>query len=197
MNPDTPDRTRSDRFLTVPNLLSLSRLLLVVPFVIVMLAREPWSRPWAIALLILAALTDKLDGDIARRYGTESEWGRILDPLADKIGIGAGAIVFLVLGLLPLWFVAALLVRDVLIGAGGLYLKHRTGLTLPSLLSGKWSVGLFSLTILLVLVDAPAPAVPIMIGVSCVMLVVSLVQYVRRFLAVVAGGAEGGAGGNS
>jgi len=176
------DVSRTDRFFTIPNLLSLLRLVLVVPFVLVLIAHEPWSKPWAIAIVLVAALTDKLDGDLARKYGQESEWGRILDPLADKLGIAAAAIVFLVLDLLPAWFVAALVGRDLLIGAGGLYLKARTGRVLPSNMAGKWAVGVFILTILVILLEAPPVVVSVMIGASIVMLLVSLFMYIRRFI---------------
>ena len=184
MKNGSPDVPRQDRVFTIPNLLSLSRLILVVPFVLVLLARQPWSKPWAIVILLLAALTDKFDGMLARRLGAESEWGRILDPLADKIGIAVGSVVLLLLDLIPLWFVAALVARDVLIAAGGLYLKFKTGIVLPSNTVGKWSVGVFSVTLLCILLEAPAVAVDVLIFASLAMLVISLVMYVRRFLEV-------------
>lgn len=181
----SPDAASASTFLTVSNLLSIFRALLVIPFVFVMLAEGPSSRLWGGVLIALAALTDNLDGRIARRYHQETEWGRILDPLADKIGVAAGGLVFLALGLIPLWFVVALLVRDAVIFAGGIYLKARAGVVLPSNAVGKWSVGIICVTLLMILLDLPASLVQLSIMISAAMLVLSLALYLRRFLDVV------------
>ena len=181
----SPDGASPSRFLTISNILSISRALLSIPFVLVMLAQAPWSRLWGAVILALAALTDNLDGRIARRYHQETEWGRILDPLADKVGLAAAGLVFLHLGLIPLWFVAALLARDLIIFLGGVYVKARKGIVLPSNVVGKWSVGIICATLLAILVDAPVLLITILIWTSAGMLMLSLGLYVRRFIEVV------------
>jgi CDP-diacylglycerol--glycerol-3-phosphate 3-phosphatidyltransferase len=167
--------------LTLPNILSLLRLLLVIPFVTVMLSGLPSARIWGIAIIGLAVLTDYLDGMLARKLDCESQWGRILDPLADKVGIAAVAFVLVIVGDLPLWFFLALAARDVLILLGGVVLKARIGLVLPSIRTGKWAVNVFTVTLLAALVGAQGMVLDALIGISLAFLVVSFVLYVRIF----------------
>jgi len=174
----------SPRFLTVSNLLSISRAVLIVPFILVILSDVPGRRYWAVGIVLLAALTDRYDGILARKYGQVSRWGMILDPLADKLCVAAVAIVFLVLKMIPAWFVAALLVRDLLIFFGGLTIQRVRGLVLPSNTAGKWAVGFIAATFLLILIDVPAPLISFALFASSLMLVVSLVLYVVRFAQV-------------
>ncbi len=172
-------------FWTIPNALSMLRLLLAVPFAYVMLADVPGARWWAVGIIVLGVITDKLDGDIARWLHCESEWGRILDPLADKVAVAVMALVLLWLGLVPAWFVLLLLIRDVLILAGGLYLRRRTGEVLPSNTAGKWAVGVIGFTLLFALIDNTMLIVPIGTWLSVIMVVISTTGYVQRFLTVI------------
>ncbi|MEO8168902.1 MAG: CDP-alcohol phosphatidyltransferase family protein, partial [bacterium] len=126
---DAPASARQSQnpFFTISNLLSISRAVLAIPFAVVMLSDSPNATLWGIAILAVAALTDKLDGMFARKYNQVTDWGKILDPLADKIGMGIVAIVLVKLGLIPFWFVALLVGRDLLILAGGMYVKRSRG----------------------------------------------------------------------
>lgn len=172
-------------FLTVPNLLSLTRIALLIPFVAIMTSAIPRRELWGLGVLLLAGLTDRYDGILARRMGAETEWGRILDPLADKIGAGVVALVLAAQGYIPLWFLALIVARDVLIVAGGIVVKRRTGKVLPSNTWGKWAVGVVFVTLCAALLSAPSPYLEVCLAASVAMLGVSLVQYVRRFLEVI------------
>lgn len=172
-------------FWTIPNALSLLRLFLAVPFTYVMIAGIPHARWWAVGIIVLGVITDKLDGDIARWLHCESEWGRILDPLADKVAVAAMALVLLWLGLVPAWFVVLLLARDVLILAGGMYVRTRTGEILPSNIAGKWAVGVIGFTLLLALIDNTMLIVTIGTWLSVAMVAISTVGYFQRFLSVI------------
>jgi len=173
--------------LTLPNLLSLSRVFLGILFVLVMLVPDPPARWWGLGILLLAALTDKLDGMLARSMHQETEWGRILDPLADKVGVAAVAVVLLYLRWLPFWFVALLLGRDLLILTGGLVVRRKTGEVLSSNVAGKWAVGVFAATLIFVVAEAPPWLVSVGIWTSVTMVVVSTIGYVRRFAEVMHG----------
>jgi CDP-diacylglycerol--glycerol-3-phosphate 3-phosphatidyltransferase len=173
-------------FLTVPNLLSLLRIVLAVPFAAVMLSSHPDSRVWATVIIVLAALTDKLDGVLARKLHQESEWGRILDPVADKIGVATAAVVLLVLGELPLWFAGMVLGRDVLILAGGLVLKTRRGVVIPSNVLGKWTVGAMALLIFLLVIRQASLLTDVLLVLCTCLLAISLLEYVRVFIAALA-----------
>jgi CDP-diacylglycerol--glycerol-3-phosphate 3-phosphatidyltransferase len=178
-------------FLTASNILSISRILLVIPFLLVMFSGAPSARLWALLILALAALTDRLDGLLARRYGQETEWGRVLDPLADKIGVAALGLVLLVFGLIPLWFVVVLLGRDLLILAGGIILRTRTGRVVPSNTTGKWAVGTVAVTLGCALLDAPPALLGVLFAASTVILALSLVLYARRFFGLLRPETEG------
>ncbi len=148
----------------------------------IMLSDVPNARLWGLALLGIAALTDKLDGVIARRYNQITEWGKILDPLADKIGIAVVAIVLVQLGQIPLWFLLAIVARDVLILAGGMYLKRRRGIVEQSNLLGKWTIGVLAATMALAMLNVRGPVMDGAIGLSVVMLIASLGLYAAVFV---------------
>lgn len=101
----------------IPNALCILRMLLVVPVAWLLLRHEFWLTVWVFAF---AALTDGLDGFIAKRCGWTSELGKILDPLADKILLVGVFITLAVIGLAPAWLAAIAVSRDVIISAGAI-----------------------------------------------------------------------------
>jgi CDP-diacylglycerol--glycerol-3-phosphate 3-phosphatidyltransferase len=103
----------ADRIWTVPNLLSLLRLLGVPLFLYWVLGPHHDGR--AILLLMAAGITDYLDGTIARRFGQFSQLGRLLDPAADRLYILATLVALVVRDGLPLWWAAALVGRDLVL----------------------------------------------------------------------------------
>jgi CDP-diacylglycerol--glycerol-3-phosphate 3-phosphatidyltransferase len=169
-------------FLTPSNILSLIRAVLVVPFALIMLSPLPSARIWGGVIMVVGALTDRYDGILARRYGQETEWGRILDPLADKLAIATIALVLLALGDISLWYVVALLARDVLIFAGGMVIKIRSGVVLPSHPVGKVAVGIIALALFLLVIGGPSLPATILIWVSVLFLLLSFGLYAARFV---------------
>ena len=105
---------RSDRVLTIPNLLSVLRLAGVPLFLWLLLG--PHEDVLAIVVLALAAISDWLDGKLARWLDQTSRLGTMLDPAADRLYILATAFAFVVRGILPWWFVALVLLRDIAVG---------------------------------------------------------------------------------
>jgi cardiolipin synthase (CMP-forming) len=118
----------SSRVLTVPNLLSFARLA-VLPVVYLDLVQGRLLR--AFVLLAVFASTDWLDGYIARRFDQLSELGRILDPISDRILFVVVGIGFIVGGLLPLWAVLLILLRDLFVGGAGVVMLAR-GVEVPA-----------------------------------------------------------------
>lgn len=127
------------KLFTVPNLLSLSRILLT-PFVAWFLAQDtPEATLACIGLFIIAAVTDWLDGFTARRRGEISPLGIALDPIADKIFAGITVVLLIFYRDLPVWLAAVILGRDLIIMlAGAILLRGRT-ISLPSNLTGKYT----------------------------------------------------------
>ncbi|MGH9444979.1 MAG: CDP-alcohol phosphatidyltransferase family protein [Terriglobia bacterium] len=98
-----------DRTFTIPNQVSLLRLVFV-PFFTMLVLEERFDL--ALALAVLAAASDFVDGWVARRFKQRSALGAALDPMADKVLMGAAYIVLSCSGLLPWWLTALVLIRD-------------------------------------------------------------------------------------
>jgi|SRR4051794_16157562 cardiolipin synthase len=108
-------RRLEDRIFTVPNALSLARLFMIPIVVALLLAR---ADALAAAFFVLAAVTDFLDGRLARRSGP-TRLGQLLDPVADRLMLSSVAVVLAVRELLPAWAVAILVGRDLIALVGG------------------------------------------------------------------------------
>jgi cardiolipin synthase len=106
-------RVQTDRVLTVPNVLSVLRLLGIPVFLWLVLGPE--ADGWAVLLLMASGLTDYLDGVIARRTGQISRLGQLLDPLADRLYVIATLLGLGLRDIVPWWLVALLLGRDVVL----------------------------------------------------------------------------------
>ena len=114
----------SDRVATVPNALSLLRLLGVPLFL--WLALGPKADGWAIVVLVVSSFTDWLDGKLARLLHQTSKLGQLLDPAADRLYILATVLALSVRHIMPWWLAAVLIGRDVVL-AGFLPLLKRLG----------------------------------------------------------------------
>jgi len=111
--------------LTIPNAVSVARLLGVPVFLWLVLG--PKADAWAVALLIASAVSDWLDGKIARALNQQSRLGEALDPAADRLYIAATLVALAVRAIIPWWLVALLAARELVVaGALGL-LKRRLG----------------------------------------------------------------------
>lgn len=101
-----------DRIFTVPNILSLARLVGVPLFLWLVLVEADW---WALGLLVFAGLSDWLDGKLARALDQTSRLGMVLDPAADRLYILATLIGLTIRDIIPVWLVALLVAREVAI----------------------------------------------------------------------------------
>jgi CDP-diacylglycerol--glycerol-3-phosphate 3-phosphatidyltransferase len=101
----------------LPNALTILRLGLIPLFVGLMLADDPANWPAGI-VFAAAGVTDQVDGFLARRWHVESEFGKVADPLADRLMIDAAAVMLWVDGRVPWYAAAVILVRDLLLVAG-------------------------------------------------------------------------------
>jgi CDP-diacylglycerol--glycerol-3-phosphate 3-phosphatidyltransferase len=176
-----------EKLWTISNCLSLSRIVLMGPVVYFFLSPVPHNREYAVLLTLLAVTTDALDGYIARLLHQESEIGKIVDPLADKIGVGIVVVLLLIFGDIQLWFALLILIRDFLIFLGGVYLKRRKGIILPSNMPGKFAVSFVALTLTLAMLRYRMFDVveSFSLAASCIFLTVSFVFYVRRFYRII------------
>lgn len=130
----------STRVLTVPNLISFARLLLVPVFAVLLVRRQDL---WAFAVLAVSGASDWLDGVLARRLGQVSRLGQLLDPAADRLFILVTIVALAWRGVVPWWLVVALVARDVVLALMLLVLARAGEPPLPVHLAGK--AGTFAL----------------------------------------------------
>lgn len=124
---------------SVANLITIVRLLLVPFFFATLVAGGgERSRLAAFAIYAIAASTDWVDGQIARRTHTVTQFGKIVDPLVDRLLLASGVVGLYVIGVLPLWIPVVLVARDVYLLYGS-YLLERVRVILPVTRAGKWT----------------------------------------------------------
>lgn len=167
------------QFWTLANALSMARLILVIPITYLILTDG--SLVWLFALIFVALVTDWFDGRVARWSKTVSEWGKVLDPLADKVAAAAIVMALTVRGILPLWFLAVIVARDSAIVLGGIVLARRTGQVVMSVWMGKVAVTALSITVLAGLMRADAPVLDFCVWVTTGLLAYSFLLYAIRW----------------
>lgn len=174
------------KFWTLANTLSLTRLVLVVP--IAVLLWHDGSLGWLLGLTVAAIMTDWFDGRVARWTGTVSEWGKVIDPVADKF---AAITTVSVLTFrpevaqapdLPLWFFGVIVGRDFLILAGGAWIANRSGKVLMSAWAGKAASLWLALLILSVILKADPAVFQVCLWMATGLFVFSFGVYVIRYL---------------
>jgi cardiolipin synthase (CMP-forming) len=131
------DRQGEDRILTVPNGLTLVRLL-CIPIFVWLLARPDRSGWYPAALLLgVLGLTDWVDGYVARHFHQVSAIGKVLDPLADRLLLAVAAVSIIVVGALPGWVAVGVLSREILVAAGFLIVAALGGRRIDVQWAGK------------------------------------------------------------
>ena len=171
--------TERDRFWTLSNAVSLLRVVLTLPAVW-LIALGPDYVWEAFGVVVVMIVSDWVDGWLARWRDEISQWGKILDPLADKVAVGAITIAMVVFNDLPVWLVVVVLLRDAVIFLAGMYLVKRHDVLLSSNFWGNVTTLVLSGLLLAYLWDADTLK-PALIGLSVVSLVVSLISYGRQF----------------
>jgi CDP-diacylglycerol--glycerol-3-phosphate 3-phosphatidyltransferase len=138
-----------ERTWTIANTISSSRIFLLAPLAYCLFSDFNNNRLWAAGIVATGALTDFVDGYLARRLHQVSDSGKIIDPVADKVAVGALAVFLVILGDIPAWYLGMVLARDVLIVAGGLFIKAKKGIVVQSNWPGKIAVSLVVLFLML------------------------------------------------
>jgi cardiolipin synthase len=178
---DVPPATGVRRH--VPNLLSITRLVLLPVVLYLVTLPDDWA-PWAAAgLMILSMVFDGLDGLLARRWNAVTEFGKVIDPLADKVCIGAAAIVLVIYRDLPLWLAIVVIGRDVLILLGGCLLRRSRRETPMSNYAGKAAAFVIGATLVVYTLRTGIVWLEEAFSwLSAALVAVSLVVYAHRYL---------------
>ncbi|MFM8240597.1 MAG: CDP-diacylglycerol--glycerol-3-phosphate 3-phosphatidyltransferase [Actinomycetota bacterium] len=169
---------------TLPNLLTLIRLLLVPVLAVLLLAddgADPALRWWATVVFLVAAVTDLLDGELARRSGTVTTVGKVADPIADKALTAVALIGLSALGDLPWWVTVVILAREIAVTALRFWvIRHGV---IPASRGGKAKTVAQVVAIALYLAPLPDAFDPIRViamGIALVLTIVTGFDYAVR-----------------
>jgi CDP-diacylglycerol--glycerol-3-phosphate 3-phosphatidyltransferase len=146
--------------MTLPNQLTILRIILSPIFLILFLSPEPLLKQISLGVFIVAALSDWYDGWLARKFNYITEWGKFMDPLADKILTSSAFLGFAIVGLLEWWMVVIVLIRDFTITLLRIY-SDKNGYIFKTSNYAKWKtmlqmVFLYYLLIIYVLSFVPS-----------------------------------------
>lgn len=128
-------------FWNLPNMLTMARIFVIPLFVYLTYEADPWSSMLAASLFTLAAITDVIDGFLARRWNLVTVTGKLLDPLADKLIVAAALIMMVRLGRIHAWVVIVLLSREFIV-TGLRQVAASEGLVIAAGQEGKWKTAL-------------------------------------------------------
>ena len=166
--------------MNTPNKLTLLRIIMIPFFVVFMLVDfGPWSKWAALAIFVVASLTDTLDGYLARRDHLVTNFGKFMDPLADKLLVCSAMICMIELGRLPSWIVIVIIGREFVI-SGFRLIASDNGVVIAANYWGKIKTVCQMVMIIVLIADLGGGFVileQILIYASLLLTVISLVTY--------------------
>lgn len=178
--------------MNLPNKLTILRIIMI-PFFVLFLLLEGGNnagyRYVAAAIFIVASLTDLLDGKIARKYNLVTNFGKFMDPLADKLLVCSGLICFVELGQLPAWFVIIIISREFII-SGFRLVASDNGLVIAASYWGKFKTAsqMVMSVLLIVNISALSLVTTVISWLALILTVVSLVDYIAKNMRVLTEG---------
>lgn len=101
--------------MNLPNKITLMRVILIPFFIVFMMLPQGWAKWAALAVFVIASLTDFVDGQMARRMNLVTDFGKFMDPLADKMLVAAAMILLVEAGIIPAWIVIVIIAREFII----------------------------------------------------------------------------------
>lgn len=158
----------------IPNIITCCRLLLVPVIFFLLLSPHFINRLLGLILFIIAALTDWLDGFIARKYDQVTELGKVFDPLADRVLIVFVGVSFFINHMLPLWSLGVLLGREIIVVLGFVFLS-RLGIKMAVSSMGKKATAFLLISFIFLLLD-------LLLGLSILLLAGRILFYLGLLL---------------
>ncbi len=181
--------------MNLPNKLTVFRVILIIPFVLVLLgSHAQWGWFMAVAggiadyadyialgIFIVASLTDLLDGKIARKYNLVTNFGKFMDPLADKLLVCAAMICLVEMGRIPAWIVIIIISREFII-SGFRLVAADNRVVIAASYWGKFKTTFQMVMVCLMIADIRALAVltQIVMWIAVVLTIISLVDYLMK-----------------
>ena len=168
--------------MNLPNKLTMFRVILIPFFVVFMLVDITLYDKWiALGIFIVASLTDLLDGKIARKYNLVTNFGKFMDPLADKLLVCSALICLVALSKIPAWIVIVIIAREFII-SGFRLIASDNGVVIAASYWGKFKTTFQMIMICLMIADITAISVltTVVMWVAVVLTVVSLIDYLVK-----------------
>lgn len=181
--------------MNLPNKLTVFRVILIVPFVLVMLgsyAEWPWYMALfggiagyadyiALGIFIIASLTDLLDGRIARKYNLVTNFGKFMDPLADKLLVCAALICLVEMDRIPAWIVIIIMSREFII-SGFRLVAADNQVVIAASYWGKFKTTFQMIMVCLMIanIDALAVLTQVVMWIAVILTVISLIDYLVK-----------------
>lgn len=172
--------------MNLPNKLTLLRVIMIPFFVFFMLTdlvSQPIAKVVALAIFIVASLTDMLDGKIARKYNLVTNFGKFMDPLADKLLVCSALICLTATGKLACWIVIIIISREFII-SGFRLIAADNGIVIAASYWGKFKTTFQMLMIIVLTMDIDHPAFEILgtilVYVALALTVISLIDYIVK-----------------
>lgn len=170
--------------MNLPNKLTTLRVIMIPFFVFFLLWQNGENRTFrmiALALFIIASLTDLLDGKIARKYNLVTNFGKFMDPLADKLLVCSALICLIELNALPAWMVIIIISREFII-SGFRLIASDNGVVTAASYWGKFKTTFQMVSVVLLILDIPALAfvTTICVWIALLLTIVSLVDYIYK-----------------
>ena len=172
--------------MNLPNKLTIFRVILIPVFIIALMSGiipEPVNRYVGVVIFCVASFTDYLDGHIARKYNLVTNFGKFMDPLADKLLVSSALICMIELGFLPAWIVIIIISREFII-TGFRLIAAEGGLVIAASWWGKIKTVTQMLMIILVLLGGGGIIGNILIILATVFTVISGVDYIVKNIGV-------------
>ncbi len=178
--------------MNIANKLTVFRVVLVPFFVLFMLTDFTQYNRWiAFAIFCIATITDKLDGTIARKYDMITDFGKFMDPIADKLLVSSALICLSALGEIPAWIVIVIIAREFAI-SGIRLVAADNGVTIAATWWGKSKTIAQMAMIIIMLMNIPALHIlsQVVMYVSLILTLVSMVDYMIKNKAVLTNGSK-------
>lgn len=168
--------------MNLPNKLTIFRVILIPFFIVFLLVPITPVDKWiALAIFIIASLTDLLDGKIARKYGLVTNFGKFMDPLADKLLVCSALICLIELDRIPSWMVIVIIAREFFI-SGFRLVAADNGVVIAASYWGKFKTTFQMVAVCLLIADIEALGLftRIVLWIAVILTVVSLVDYLIK-----------------
>ncbi|MDO4304775.1 MAG: CDP-diacylglycerol--glycerol-3-phosphate 3-phosphatidyltransferase [Bacillota bacterium] len=168
--------------MNLPNKLTMLRVIMIPFFIVFLLVPvTPYDKWIALAIFILASLTDLLDGKIARKYNLVTNFGKFMDPLADKLLVCSALICLIELNKIPAWMVIIIIAREFII-SGFRLIASDNGVVIAASYWGKFKTTFQMAAVCLLIADIEAINLltQIILWIAVILTVVSLIDYLVK-----------------